>query len=41
MPVQPLKAVAALVIAGGITAPQIYGAGLCIGLIMLVLTLSG
>ncbi len=41
MPVQPLKAVAALVIAGGITAPQIYGAGLCIGLIMLALTLSG
>jgi len=41
MPVQPLKAVAALVIAGGITAPQIYGAGLCIGLIMLALTVSG
>jgi hypothetical protein len=41
MPVQPLKAVAALVIAGGITAPQIYGAGLCIGLVMLTLTVSG
>ncbi len=41
MPVQPLKAVAALVIAGGITAPQIYGAGLCIGFIMLALTMSG
>lgn len=41
MPVQPLKAVAALVIAGGITASQVYGAGLCIGLIMLALTLSG
>ena len=41
MPVQPLKAVAALVIAGGITAPQVYGAGLCIGLVMLTLTVSG
>jgi hypothetical protein len=41
MPVQPLKAVAALVIAGGITAPQVYGAGLVIGLIMLTLTVSG
>ncbi len=41
MPVQPLKAVAALVIAGGVTAPQVYGAGLSIGLIMLVLTASG
>lgn len=41
MPVQPLKAVAALVIAGGITASQVYGAGVCIGLIMLALTMSG
>lgn len=41
MPVQPLKAVAALVIAGGITAPQILGAGLSIGLIMLALTATG
>jgi len=41
MPVQPLKAVAALVIAGGITAPQVYGAGLSIGLLMLALTVSG
>jgi hypothetical protein len=41
MPVQPLKAVAALVIAGGISASQVYGAGLSIGLIMLVLTASG
>ena len=41
MPVQPLKAVAALVIAGGVSASQVYGAGFCIGLIMLVLTGSG
>lgn len=41
MPVQPLKAVAALVIAGGISASQVYGAGLSIGLIMLALTASG
>ncbi len=41
MPVQPLKAVAALVIAGGISAAQVYGAGLSIGLIMLALTASG
>lgn len=41
MPVQPLKAVAALVIAGGITTPQILGAGLSIGLMMLVLTATG
>ena len=41
MPVQPLKAVAALVIAGGITASQLQGAGLSIGLIMLLLTATG
>ncbi len=41
MPVQPLKAVAALVIAGGISAPQVYGAGLTIGLVMLLLTATG
>ena len=41
MPVQPLKAVAALVIAGGITANQVYGGGLGIGLIMLALTATG
>ena len=41
MPVQPLKAVAALVIAGGVTANQVYGAGLGIGLIMLALTATG
>jgi len=41
MPLQPLKAVAALVIAGGISAPQVFGAGLSIGLIMLALTATG
>jgi hypothetical protein len=41
MPVQPLKAVAALVIAGGISAPQVYGAGLTIGVVMLLLTATG
>ena len=41
MPVQPLKAVAALVIAGGITAPRVFGAGLSIGLMMLALTSTG
>lgn len=41
MPVQPLKAVAALVIAGGISAPQVFGAGLSIGLAMLALTATG
>lgn len=41
MPVQPLKAVAALVIAGGITAPQIFGAGFSIGLVMLAMTATG
>ncbi len=41
MPIQPLKAVAALVITQKIAGPVIYGAGLAIGLIMLALTLSG
>ena len=41
MPVQPLKAMAALVIAQQATAEQLYGGGLAIGLIMLVLALSG
>src|SRR5207237_84209 len=44
MPVQPLKAVATLVIAqkagGEITANVIYGGGLAIGLTMLLLTIS-
>ncbi|MEI6149625.1 MAG: putative sulfate/molybdate transporter, partial [bacterium] len=41
MPIQPLKAVAALVITQKIAGPVIYGAGLAVGLIMLALTLSG
>ncbi len=41
MPVQPLKAVALLVITQKIPADTIYGAGLAIALIMLALTVSG
>ena len=41
MPVQPLKAVAALAIVGGMQASVIHGAGLAIGAIMLVLTATG
>ncbi len=41
MPVQPLKAVAALVIALNIRSDLIYGAGLAIGATMLLLTLTG
>ena len=41
MPVQPLKAVAVLVIAGRIAPDVIYGGGLAIGIAMLGLTLSG
>lgn len=41
MPVQPLKVVAALVIAQGLTGEVIAGAGLAIGAVMLGLTLSG
>jgi hypothetical protein len=41
MPVQPLKAVAALAIAGEVTASQVYGAGLGIGLTMLAITATG
>lgn len=41
MPVQPLKAVAALVIAQQLPAAQIHGAGLSIGLAMLLLSLTG
>lgn len=41
MPVQPLKAVAALVIAGKIAGPVLFGGGLAIGIIMVVLTLTG
>ena len=38
MPVQPLKAVAMLVISQKLTGNVIYGAGLAIGVVMLVLT---
>lgn len=41
MPVQPLKAVAALAIAGSVSASQIHGAGLGIGLTMLLLASTG
>ncbi|MDQ3329669.1 MAG: putative sulfate/molybdate transporter [Planctomycetota bacterium] len=41
MPMQPLKAMAALVIAGQATAGQLHGAGLAIGVAMLLLSLTG
>ena len=41
MPVQPLKAMAALVIAGGIGGPVLFGAGLAIGASMLILSVTG
>jgi xanthine/uracil/vitamin C permease (AzgA family) len=41
MPVQPLKAVAVIVIAQKIAPEVLYGGGLAIGIIMLVLTLTG
>ncbi len=41
MPVQPLKAVAALVITQHIAADAIYGAGLAIGIAMLLITAFG
>lgn len=41
MPVQPLKAVAMIVIAQKISPGVIYGGGLAIGAVMLVLTLTG
>jgi len=41
MPVQPLKAMAALVIAQGISGSVLHGAGLAIGIFMLVLTITG
>jgi hypothetical protein len=41
MPVQPLKAMAAIVIAGGVSGPILYGGGLAIGVLMLLLTLTG
>lgn len=41
MSVQPLKAVAMLVIAQRLTGPVIFGAGFAIGLVMLLLTVTG
>jgi xanthine/uracil/vitamin C permease (AzgA family) len=41
MPVQPLKAMAALVIAQKLTGNILFGAGLAIGVIMFVLTVTG
>lgn len=41
MPVQPLKAVAAIVIAQQVAPSVVYGGGLAIGLIMLTLVLTG
>lgn len=41
MPVQPLKAVAMIVIAQKISPDVIYGGGLAIGIVMLLLTITG
>lgn len=41
MPVQPLKAMAALIIGLKIPASTVFGAGLAVGVIMLALTLTG
>ncbi len=41
MPVQPLKAMAVLMIAQRLPARMLYGAGLAAGMMMLVLTLTG
>ncbi|HMQ17172.1 MAG TPA: putative sulfate/molybdate transporter, partial [Phycisphaerae bacterium] len=41
MPMQPLKAMAVLVISQGIGGGTLYGAGLAIGALMLALSLSG
>ncbi len=41
MPVQPLKAMAALVIAQRLPGGVLYGAGLSIGIVMLLLTVTG
>lgn len=41
MPVQPLKAMAALMISQKLSGSTLYGAGLAIGVLMLVLTLTG
>lgn len=41
MPVQPLKAVAAIVIARGMAPEAVFGGGLAVGVIMLALSVSG
>ena len=41
MPMQPLKAMAVLIITQKVTGDLIYAAGLTIGLVMLLLTVSG
>lgn len=41
MPVQPLKAVALIVITQNVSAEVIWGGGMAIGIIMLILTLTG
>lgn len=41
MPVQPLKAMAAIVIAQKVSGSVLYGAGLAIGVIMLLLSVTG
>jgi len=41
MPVQPLKAVAAIVIAQKLSGPILFGGGLSIGIVMLILTMTG
>ncbi len=41
MPVQPMKAIAAVAIAEGLTEPQILTAGLATGAVMLLLALTG
>jgi hypothetical protein len=41
MPVQPLKAMAAIVITGKVAGSVLYGGGLAVGIIMLLLTVTG
>jgi hypothetical protein len=41
MPMQPLKAMAVLVISGGVAAETLYGAGVAIGAVMLLLASTG
>src|SRR5438105_8179669 len=41
MPAQPLKAMAVIVIGHKATGPMLYGGGLAIGIVMLVLAVTG